>query len=119
MIERILWALLALLHAVPAFAAVRPSLIASLYGVDRGGDTYALLQHRAALFGVVLVVSLWAMIDPATRRLASVAVALSMLSFLAIYWHAGAPSSLRSIAIADIAGLPVLLAAAWLAWRNV
>ena len=117
MIERVLWGLLALLHGVPALATVRPALITRLYGVEPGGDTFALLHHRAALFAVVLVVSIWAIFDPAVRRLASVAVALSMLSFLAIYFTAGAPSSLRSIAVADMIGLPVLLSATWLAWR--
>ncbi|MDE1467345.1 hypothetical protein [Aurantiacibacter sp. D1-12] len=117
MIERVLWALLALLHVVPAFALLRPSLISQLYGVDAGGPVFALLHHRAALFLVVFVVALWAAIDPAVRKLASIAVSISVVSFLVIYWQAGAPVSLRTIAIADLVGLPILACATWLAWR--
>lgn len=117
MIVRIAWLLLALLHAVPAFAALRPSLISQLYAVDADGDVFALLHHRAALFAVVMTVCLWAAVDPAVRRLASVAVAISMVSFLVIYWRAGFPPSLRTIAIADLIGVPILAGAGWLAWK--
>jgi hypothetical protein len=36
-----------------------------------------------------------------------------MGSFLIIWWASGMPTHLRTIAIADLAGLPVLLFAAW------
>jgi hypothetical protein len=47
-----------------------------------------------------------------------VAVAISMLSFLVMYWLDGAPASLKSIAIADIAGLPFLSYAGWSAFQH-
>lgn len=114
MIERIAWGLLAALHLMPAVAFFHPALIARLYGVEAGGIGFALLQHRAALFGLVVVVCLAALFDPAVRRLAVVAVAISMVSFLFVYATGGQPAALRGIAIADGVGLMPL---AYVAWR--
>lgn len=107
---------MAILHVIPAVALIRPRLLYSLYGVDPGGVVYALLHHRAALFLVLVIVCVWAAIDARVRRLACVAMATSIVSFLAIYWQAGAPPLLRNIAVADVSCLPILVAAAWLAW---
>jgi len=117
-IERIAWGLLALLHVTPALALVNPAFITRLYGVDRGDTAFVLLQHRAALFLAVVAICTWAMIDPASRRLASVAVAISMLSFVALFWLGGAPDALRSIAIADLVGLPILAFVVWRAFAE-
>ncbi len=116
MIDRLAWALLALLHLPPALALARPGMIEALYGIPRAAPTFLLLQHRAALFLVVLLTCLWAMADPKVRRLASVAAALSMLSFLLLYGLAGAPPALRPIALADLIFVPVLAFAAWRAF---
>ena len=105
MIERVGWLVLALIHAVPALALVRPSMIERLYGVAAGGDVHLLLHHRAALFAAVLAACLWAAFDPAARRLAVVVVGISMVGFLALYALGGAPEGLRGIAIADAIGL--------------
>jgi len=118
MVERISWLVLALIHALPAFAFLRPSMIAKLYGVAAGSETFLLLHHRAALFAVVLLLCVWSAFDPATRKLASVAVAVSMISFLWLYWSGGSPPSLRSIAIADLVGLPFLAYVAWKAFSS-
>ena len=115
--DRLAWLLLALLHAPPALALVRPAMIENLYGVTRDGAAFPLLQHRAALFVVVALVCLWAAADPRVRRLASAACALSMLSFLLLYWLAGAPPGLRTVALADLPFLPVLAFAGWRAFR--
>ena len=117
MIATICWAVLALIHLLPATALFRPSLIGSLYGVDPGSAAFLLLHHRAALFLAILVVCAWAAWRPEVRPLASVAVAISMLSFLWLYVSAGQPPALRPIAIADLVGLPFLAIAAWLAFR--
>lgn len=111
------WAVLGLIHLLPALAFFRPAMLTRLYGAAPGGDVFVLLHHRAALFLAVLVVCVWAALDPAVRRLASVAVAVSMISFLTLWVRAGSPSGLRTIALADLVGLPFLAAAAWLAWR--
>lgn len=118
MIERICWLILGLIHAVPALALFRPALISRLYGVDPGTDHFILLHHRAALFLVVVVVCVWAAFRPEVRQLASVAVGISMASFVVIWWLSGMPPALRSIAIADLIGLPVLLYVAWQAFRS-
>lgn len=115
---RLAWLLLALIHALPAIALVRPQLLTTLYGVEQASPVYTLLWHRAALFAVILLICCWAAIRPEVRQLASVAVAISMFAFLAVYWSQGSPSNLRAIAIADIVGLPALAFVAWSAFRN-
>lgn len=113
MAERIAWITLALVHLMPAIAFIIPSMISRLYGVAADASLFPLLHHRAALFAVILLICLWAAIDPGVRQLAVVATALSMLSFLAIYWSAGQPISLRTIAFVDLIGLPFLVFTAW------
>jgi hypothetical protein len=118
MLERICYAILALIHIIPASMLFRPGAIGQLYKIEAGGPLLALLHHRAALFAIVVIACVWAMVDPAGRRLAVVVIATSMLSFLAIFWHAGSPPALKSIALADLAGLPFLgfvLSRAWFA----
>lgn len=116
MIERLCYAALALIHLQPAVMLFRPQAIGKLYRIDAGGPLHALLHHRAALFGIVILVCLWAIVDPAVRRLAVAVIATSMLSFLAVYWQSGSPGALKSIALVDMAGLPLLAFAAWRAF---
>lgn len=116
MADRLAWLLLAAIHAMPALALFRPALLTRLYGAAPGDSSYLLLQHRAALFLVVMIVAVWAAFDPAVRRLAVVAVGVSMLSFLTLYAGAGRPPALRSIALADPVGVVPLLFVAWGAW---
>lgn len=113
---RIAWLALGLIHLLPAAALFRPALLRRLYGVEVGSVTFTLLQHRAALFLGIVVICLWAAIRPEVRPVAVVCVGISMGSFLVLWWQAGAPVTLRSIAVADLIGLPVLLAAAWQAF---
>ena len=44
---RLAWILLALIHALPAIALVRPSLLTTLYGVEPQAPAFILLWHRA------------------------------------------------------------------------
>ena len=118
MAERIAWIILALVHLMPALAAIAPATISRLYGVDAGSPVFPLLHHRAALFAVILLLCVWAAADPAVRQLAVIAVGLSMLSFLAIYMANGQPASLRTIALVDLAGLPALAFVAWRAFAS-
>ena len=115
---RLAWLLLALIHAVPAIALVWPQLLTTLYGVDPTAAAYTLLWHRAALFAVVLLICCWAALRPEVRKLAAVAVAISMIGFLVIYWVQGSPANLRTIAIADVVGLPALAFVSWQAFRR-
>lgn len=113
MFDRVLWLLLAAVHALPALAFVRPAMITRLYGVAATDDLFLMIRHRAALFLAIVVIAIWAAVDPATRRMAGVAIAISMLSFLWLYWQAGAPPGLRLIARVDLVALPVLILAMW------
>lgn len=116
MIERVCWTVVALIHLPPFAAFFRPALIERLYGMAPGGELFPLLHHRAALFGAVFIACVWAAIDLQAARIASALAAVSMLSFLLVYQLNGQPASLRTIAIADLAGLPFLAWAAWRAW---
>lgn len=110
---------LALLHLAPAAAAVRPGLIAALYGIAADSPAFTLLQHRAALFAAVCAACLWAAFDPAARSVAAIITAISLLSFLLIYAVNGQPPHLKAIARADLIGLPVLAFALYAAFRTV
>lgn len=108
MLQRILWLLLAAIHIPPALAFFRPALLRQLYGVEPGSGSALLLQHRAALFLMVVAICVSAALDPTSRRIAVVAAGLSMGSFLLLFVSAGLPAALRSIAIADMVGLLLL-----------
>ncbi len=116
MIERIAWFMLALVHITPALALFAPSLLTRLYGIETGNPIYVLMHHRAALFLAVLVVCIWCAIDPTPHKLSVVAVGISMISFLILYWVNGSPVGLRPIAIADLIGFPALAYVAWKAF---
>ena len=117
MLQPIAWLLLGAIHALPAMAFFRPASLTQLYGIAPDNPLFLLMQHRAALFLAVFAACLWAAFIPEGRRLAVVIVALSMMSFLVLYWQAGAPAPLRKIAMVDLAGLPILALAAFLAFR--
>ena len=119
MIERICWLVLAICHLPPFMAFFKPSLITKLYSIPVDNSAFLLLHHRAALFGLVVVACLWAAFDSNVSRLAVVITALSMLSFLSIYFMNGAPNNLRGIAIADMIGIPFLAYVAWKAFLAV
>jgi hypothetical protein len=78
---------------------------------------FLLLHHRAALFLVVLVICFWAMARPEVRQMATVAVAISMVSFIVLWRGAGSPPELRMIAIVDLVALLPLGYVAWAAFR--
>lgn len=114
LLERICWIVLALVHLTPALAFLKPSMLTQLYAVERGNPLFVAMHHRSALFVVVLTMCIWPMFDPRVRTLSVVGVGASVLTFLFLYWRAGAPALLRRIAIADTIALP---AWAYVAWR--
>ena len=116
MVDRILWALLAAIHAMPAWALVRPTMVTRLYRLSPDNPLFLLLHHRAALFAAVFLLALWAVIDPSVRRAASLVTAVSMVSFLILWLQAGAPDALRTIARVDMIGIPILALAVWRAF---
>ena len=118
MVQLMLWLVLAAIHALPALAFFRPAGLTSLYGIAPDNPLFLLLQHRAALFLAVLAACVFAAFVPEGRRLAVLVVGISMLSFLLLYFANGSPPPLRRIALVDLAGLPVLAAVAWSAFRG-
>lgn len=115
---RLAWALLALVHVLPAAVLVAPSLTQRLYGVAPQGDPGVLLIHRGALFLAVVAVCAYAAIEPGARRAASLVVAISVVGFLAVYARAGFPDgALRTIAIYDAVALLPLAVTLIAAWR--
>lgn len=116
LLVQLCWALLALIHLVPALALFRPALLTQLYGVAAGGPAFLLLHHRAALFLGVVILCLWAAFDSSARPVAAVVTAVSMGAFLVLYWLGGSPAELRTIAVADIIGLVPLALVGWAAF---
>lgn len=110
------WLMLALIHASPAAAFFMPGLIEQLYAVPAQGDIGMLLHHRAALFLAVLAACLTAALHAPSRRLATIVVAISMLTFLWLYLRGGSPQRLRAIFLADLVGLAPLALVAWDTW---
>ena len=118
MTAKIPWIALALLHLAPALALFRPASMSTLYGLDAASPLLPLMQHRAALFACILIAATWATFDPGVRKLSVVIIGTSMLSFLALYFASGQPANLRTIAIADLAGIPFLIWAAFIAFGS-
>ena len=106
---KVCWIALAAIHFRPAAVAVRPSLVKTLYGLEAGGPLAVLLTHRGVLFLAVMVVCIYAALDPGARRAATLVTAISVVGFLIVYARAGFPvGPLRSIAWVDaIAVLPL------------
>lgn len=117
MLQPILWLILAGVHALPALAFFRPAGLTTLYGLRHDNPLFLLMHHRAALFVAVVAACVFAAFVPEGRRLAVIVVGISMMSFLWLYFTAGSPVPLRRIALVDLAGLPVLALAAYLAYR--
>ncbi|MFM2410563.1 MAG: hypothetical protein RL481_1391, partial [Pseudomonadota bacterium] len=107
---------LAAIHAFPALALFRPAMIGKLYGVASDNPLFLLLHHRAALFLVIFLLAVWAAFDPGSRRVASVGVGISMVSFLILFYSAGSPPALKTIATADLVGIPFLIFVLWKAF---
>ena len=114
----IAWAALLLIHVAPAAALFSQGLLQTLYSVNADRELSVLLRHRGALFLAVVVACGFALIDPASRRVASVVVALSLMGYLWLYAEAGMPrGSLRSVAIVDLVALAPLMLVLIDAWR--
>ena len=117
-ITRIAWLLLLLIHVKPASAAISPTALRLMYGLESGGPMAVLMTHRAVLFIAICALCALAVFSPAARQGASLAVGISMAGFLIVYAGAGAPvGALRTIAAVDAAGLIPLGWVALSAWR--
>jgi hypothetical protein len=117
MLQLMSWLILAAIHALPALAFFRPAGLTSLYGLQPSNPLFLLMHHRAALFFGVFLLCLWSAFDTQPRRASAVLTAISMMSFIALYWLNGSPKPLKTIALVDLAGLPFLLFVAWKVFR--
>lgn len=99
---------------MPSLALFRPALLTGLYGIGPDNPLFILMHHRAALFVCVMAACVWATFDAQPRPLAALVTAISMISFLALYWMQGSPAALRQIAIVDLIGLVPL---GYVVWR--
>ena len=106
------WFALVLVHVMPAAAAFSPRLRQRMYGVAEDATLAVILSHRGVLFLAVAGACLYAAFEPASRQLAAIVAAISVLGFLLIYALSGMPKRLRSIALID------LIAVAPLAWAS-
>lgn len=103
----ILFGLLAVIHTLPALSVFAPARIAAFYGVPSDDAVLlTLLQHRAALFGLVAAACVWAALTPGVRIPVLIGTAISMGSFIIIAATRGTlSSSLTKIVVVDAAGL--------------
>ncbi len=116
-ITKFCWLVLALIHVMPAFVLFVPDMTMKLYGVSSEGEAGILLVHRGGLFLAICVAASFAIFMLDMRRLASVIVAISVMSFLIVYLRAGLPdNSLRKVAIIDCFALAPLALVAWQSW---
>ena len=118
MLQLISWLMLAGVHALPALAFFRPATLTTLYRLESGNPLFLLMHHRAAFFVAVFAFCIWAAFDAYPRRAAAVLVAISMISFLWLYFINGSPRALKTIATADLIGLPFLAFAMWKAFTT-
>ena len=117
LLTKISWGALALIHLTPSLPIFKPKMIETLYGADPSGELGLLMTHRSGLFLAVFVASVFALMNIEARKLATIIVAISMISFLILFMRAGLPAGpLKKIAIADAVGLVPLAFVAWRAW---
>jgi hypothetical protein len=115
-LEQFAWLILMAVHAMPALSFFKRSLLTKLYRLKSDDPLFLLMRHRAALFLAIFITCLWAAFDPKSRQLATIAIGISMVSFLYLYWNAGSPKSLAKIARMDLIVLPALGYAGWMAF---
>ncbi len=102
-----------LINFLPVVGVLSVERIASAYAVEVvGPDLEILLRHRALLFGVLGGFVLYAAFTPALQWPAMVLAAVSMVGFLVLAWGVGGyNAALGKVAIVDVAGIALLLAA--------
>lgn len=118
LLTKLSWGALALIHLAPSLPIFRPNMIETLYGVEPTGDIGLLLTHRSGLFLAIFVTSIFAIFSVEARKLATIVLGVSMISFLILYVRACLPTGpLKKIALADLIGLLPLVFVIWQAWK--
>jgi hypothetical protein len=110
-------------HLLPLWGVLSNDNVEQLYGVSVAGtDLQLLMRHRAAMFGVLGVLSLVAMFRPGLRTVALATAFASLAAFLLLAWFIGphGPAVARVVRIDVFAVLAVGAGlAAQLAGRRV
>ncbi len=109
-----------LIHLLPLSGVLGAAALERLYGVALADANLSiLLQHRAVLFGLLGMGLVWAAFVPRMQAVATVAGAVSVVSFLVIAQLQGPPNAaLGRVVMADwIAVCCLLVAAALLVAR--
>lgn len=74
-------------HLLPTWGVLSNANIAQLYGVAvEGSDLQLLMRHRAAMFGILGVLSLLALFRPTLRTAALATAFASLAAFLVLSW---------------------------------
>ncbi len=105
--------LVGLINFAPVTGLLSAAKLESAYGIGVNEPNLTiLLRHRALLFGLVGGFILYSAFNPALQPIAFVWGFISMLGFIALCWQTGEVNPLlRKIAIIDVVGLILLLAA--------
>ncbi|MDQ1816989.1 phosphopantetheine adenylyltransferase [Massilia sp. CCM 9210] len=103
----------ALIHLIPVTGVLGEVHLAQLYGVRiQDPNLLILMQHRAAMFGLLGLLLMAAAFIPAWRPLAYIAGLVSVTSFVMLAWSVGNYNfSVGRVVMADIAVTACLLVA--------
>jgi hypothetical protein len=106
-------------NALPAVAAVAPTKLSSLYGIEvkDSSNLRILLQHRSVMLGLVGGQMMAAAFHPTAYTAATATGVISMASYVGIAAHTGGyNANIRKVAWVDVAA-GAALAAAYLLHR--
>jgi hypothetical protein len=100
-----------IIHLIPLIGIVGPGKLEALYGLDFTDPNLSILmQHRAALIGMLGAFLVYAAFRPALQALALVTGLSSVVSFLFLAMSYGDYNPLiGKVVVADIVALVVLL----------
>jgi hypothetical protein len=108
-----------IINLLPLPGALSGAGLAKLYGIKADDpDLLIMLRHRSAVFAIVGLLLLAAIVRPELRTAAILAGLASAATFVVIAWQTGRYSlAIRRVVIADIVAVVVLVIAgvAWLA----
>lgn len=106
-----------IVNLLPLPGALGSAGLARLYGIRTDDpDLLIMLRHRSAVFAVIGVLLLAAIVRPELQAAAILAGLASAATFVVIAWQTGRYSSaIRRVVIADVVAV-VVLGAAGLAW---